>query len=270
IGKQGPAWKMQKGKLPNERTCKHLKQVLSEAYEEERLKQYADTHAQRPPEKNVTSKPASKAKPASKSGTTKPVSKTTRTTRGKVKTEEDEGEAEEEEEAPKKPTSRTTRATRGKAKVEEEEEEAEWPPKRSRSKPPSKSDSKPPSKSSKPPSKTAATRVPRGKTPKVEEEDEQAEEAADEAMDVDDEDREDDPVWNINGVKPLKKLKDQEFVEVEGSGSSKYKVKRINDHYSCTCPAWAFLKGINVDCRSCKHCKAVLGEESVVFLLRFT
>ncbi|KAH8921395.1 DNA ligase/mRNA capping enzyme [Atractiella rhizophila] len=80
-------------------------------------------------------------------------------------------------------------------------------------------------------------------------------------MEVEEEDGEDDPVWNINGVKPLKKLKDQEFVEVEGSGSSKYKVKRINDHYSCTCPAWAFLKGINVDCRSCKHCKAVLGEE---------
>jgi DNA ligase-1 len=40
-----------------------------------------------------------------------------------------------------------------------------------------------------------------------------------------------------------------------------YKIKRTWDHYYCTCPAWRNQGGAPVNARSCKHTKALLGEE---------
>ncbi|KAI9149751.1 hypothetical protein H9P43_009930 [Blastocladiella emersonii ATCC 22665] len=65
----------------------------------------------------------------------------------------------------------------------------------------------------------------------------------------------------VAGIAPLRVLADGETVLVESaSSSSSYKVKRVNDHYSCTCPSWRMQK-TPVDARTCKHLKQMLGEE---------
>ncbi|KAF8322424.1 DNA ligase/mRNA capping enzyme [Cantharellus anzutake] len=67
-----------------------------------------------------------------------------------------------------------------------------------------------------------------------------------------------DSLADIQGKKPKVLLADGEEREVSSqTSSSKYKVKRTGDHYYCTCPAWR----MQIDARSCKHLKSLLGEE---------
>ncbi|PWN40129.1 DNA ligase/mRNA capping enzyme [Ceraceosorus guamensis] len=66
----------------------------------------------------------------------------------------------------------------------------------------------------------------------------------------------------VDGLAPKVLLQINEIKEVKGSGSSTYKLKRLSDHYSCSCPAWAFQgRGKAPNQRSCKHLKGLLGNE---------
>ncbi|ORZ37536.1 hypothetical protein BCR44DRAFT_35803 [Catenaria anguillulae PL171] len=65
----------------------------------------------------------------------------------------------------------------------------------------------------------------------------------------------------FGGIQPKFILADGESTEVKGSGSKPYKLKRTGDSYYCTCPAWRMQKGAAADCRTCKHLKALLGDE---------
>ncbi|CEH13077.1 hypothetical protein CBOM_01020 [Ceraceosorus bombacis] len=66
----------------------------------------------------------------------------------------------------------------------------------------------------------------------------------------------------VDGLAPKVLLQINEIQEVKGSGSSTYKLKRLSDHYSCSCPAWAFQgRGKAPNQRSCKHLKGLLGNE---------
>jgi DNA ligase-1 len=56
-------------------------------------------------------------------------------------------------------------------------------------------------------------------------------------------------------------LEDGESVEVQGSGSSRYTLKNSGGVYSCTCPAWR-NQSIGIEKRSCKHLRALRGEEA--------
>ncbi|ORY45223.1 DNA ligase/mRNA capping enzyme [Rhizoclosmatium globosum] len=61
-------------------------------------------------------------------------------------------------------------------------------------------------------------------------------------------------VTNINGIKPNLLLADGEKKE-----QGDYVIKRIHDHYSCTCMGWKVSK-LPIDARSCKHLKLALGD----------
>lgn len=82
-----PAWRNQKGVESHARTCKHIKELLGEAYEEARLARVAAGGASTTPASKAKPKPASKAKPESKAnlpaGKAKPASKA----QGKAKAE---------------------------------------------------------------------------------------------------------------------------------------------------------------------------------------
>ena len=54
-------------------------------------------------------------------------------------------------------------------------------------------------------------------------------------------------------------LEDGESVEVQGSGSARYTLKRSGGVYSCTCPAWR-NQSIAIERRTCKHLRKYLGE----------
>ncbi|HSO34089.1 MAG TPA: DNA ligase, partial [Labilithrix sp.] len=56
-------------------------------------------------------------------------------------------------------------------------------------------------------------------------------------------------------------LADGESREVKGSGSRAYVIKNTAGVYSCTCPAWMH-QGFAIERRSCKHLKALRGEEA--------
>ena len=58
----------------------------------------------------------------------------------------------------------------------------------------------------------------------------------------------------------MAELEDGDSVEVQGSGSARYTLKRLGDAYSCTCPAWQH-QGATIDRRTCKHLRAYLGDE---------
>jgi DNA ligase-1 len=58
----------------------------------------------------------------------------------------------------------------------------------------------------------------------------------------------------------MAELEDGDSVEVQGSGSARYTLKRLGDAYSCTCPAWQH-QGATIDRRTCKHLRAYLGED---------
>ncbi|KAI9223586.1 hypothetical protein BC828DRAFT_375541 [Blastocladiella britannica] len=67
---------------------------------------------------------------------------------------------------------------------------------------------------------------------------------------------------SINGVAPLRVMRDGEEVAVPSSSSSAvHRVKRTSDHYYCTCMAWRMQKDTPTDRRTCKHLKEVLGDE---------
>ncbi|HVH44665.1 MAG TPA: DNA ligase [Labilithrix sp.] len=56
-------------------------------------------------------------------------------------------------------------------------------------------------------------------------------------------------------------LADGESREVKGSGSRVYTLQRLGPVYSCTCPAWMH-QGFAIERRTCKHLKALRGEEA--------
>jgi DNA ligase-1 len=58
----------------------------------------------------------------------------------------------------------------------------------------------------------------------------------------------------------MAELEDGDSVEVQGSGSARYTLRRLGDAYSCTCPAWQH-QGATIDRRTCKHLRAYLGED---------
>lgn len=54
-------------------------------------------------------------------------------------------------------------------------------------------------------------------------------------------------------------LADGESTEVQGSGSSRYRLRNVGGVYSCSCPAWR-NQSIRIEKRTCKHLKAFRGE----------
>lgn len=54
-------------------------------------------------------------------------------------------------------------------------------------------------------------------------------------------------------------IEDGESVEVQGSGSARYVLKRTGNVRSCSCPAWR-NQSIAIERRTCKHLRAYLGE----------
>jgi DNA ligase-1 len=54
-------------------------------------------------------------------------------------------------------------------------------------------------------------------------------------------------------------LADGESVEVQGSGSTRYRLKNVGGVYSCSCPAWRNQGGAP-ERRTCKHLRALRGE----------
>jgi DNA ligase-1 len=54
-------------------------------------------------------------------------------------------------------------------------------------------------------------------------------------------------------------LEDGESVEVQGSGSARYTLRRTGPTYSCTCPAWR-NQSVATDVRTCKHLRRHLGD----------
>ncbi|KIK57446.1 hypothetical protein GYMLUDRAFT_46330 [Collybiopsis luxurians FD-317 M1] len=239
-------------------------------------------------------------KPQSKSKGKKPSSSKGRTPaqRSKKDASETEEEDEEEEEKPnstsksKKPPSSkgkvsAKRSRRDASETEEEDEEEEKPKSKFKSKKPPSSKGKTPAKrsrkdvseseeetESKKPSKKPASK-PASKRRKAEEdepedepEDEQAnsnddtEGNGDKSEDEEDDSGSGDELASIKGIRPLVFLQDGEEKEIQSqSSSSTYKVKRTNDHYYCTCPAWRNQGGVPVNARSCKHLVALLGEK---------
>ncbi|KAG9084877.1 hypothetical protein FRC06_003853, partial [Ceratobasidium sp. 370] len=178
-----PAWRNQSRVKAEVRTCKHLKELLGEAYELART-----TIAK------AAAKPPSKPSSTSHSKSQSPGSS--------------------------KPQSNDTRSKKRKASEGEENDEADKPASTSKDNkdpPPVQKDSKAPA---------------------------------------------DDELAKIDGIKPKTYLKDGDEQEVKSlTSSSTYKVKRTWDHYYCTCPAWRNQGGSPTNARTCKHLKALLGEE---------
>lgn len=56
-------------------------------------------------------------------------------------------------------------------------------------------------------------------------------------------------------------LADGESIEVQGSGSSRYRLKNVGGVYSCNCPAWRNQGGAP-ERRTCKHLRALRGEDA--------
>lgn len=56
-------------------------------------------------------------------------------------------------------------------------------------------------------------------------------------------------------------LKDGESVHVQGSARQPYELKNVAGVYSCTCPAWR-NQSRPIDQRSCKHLRAIRGDEA--------
>jgi DNA ligase-1 len=57
----------------------------------------------------------------------------------------------------------------------------------------------------------------------------------------------------------MSELQDGESVEVQGSGSARYTLRRTGPTYSCSCPAWR-NQSVATDVRTCKHLRAYLGD----------
>lgn len=249
-----PAWRNQKGVATDARTCKHIKSLLGDAYEEARLRMKAGGSAPAPPKpasKKATA--GSKRKKPDEDGEPEEDAKPAKRTRkpaSKAVSNDDGNDAEEA-----KPAKRTRKpASEAVAKDADEEEEEGEKPRRSSRKPASKA-----TPALKPASK--ATPAVKSKAPKKEEEDDN--------MDVD-EDASAVVAQNVptsdtlefGGLKPAAHLDDGEEREVKSErGKTVYKVKRTMGHYYCTCPAWRNQSRVKVEVRSCKHLKSLLGEE---------
>mmetsp|Transcript_21865 Transcript_21865/g.85686 ORF Transcript_21865/g.85686 Transcript_21865/m.85686 type:complete len:758 (-) Transcript_21865:2367-4640(-) len=64
----------------------------------------------------------------------------------------------------------------------------------------------------------------------------------------------------VCGVTPKTIMKKGQEIEVQSkTSSSKYRVKRVGNHYYCTCVSWRQQR-LAVDARTCKHLKEVLGD----------
>ncbi|KAG9104665.1 hypothetical protein FRC07_009757, partial [Ceratobasidium sp. 392] len=186
-----PAWRNQSRVKSEVRTCKHLKELLGEAYE---LARIALTTT-KPPNKATTSKSHSKSESSNNS---RPHSRNTRSRKRKA-SDEDEDANKDEDEADK-PAS-----TASKDDKDDKDDK------------PAQPDSK----------------IPDG-----------------------------DDLAEIDGIKPNAYLKDGEEQEVKSlTSSAVYKVKRTWDHYYCTCPAWRNQGGAPTNARTCKHLKALLGDD---------
>ncbi|KAG6818130.1 hypothetical protein H0H87_000035 [Tephrocybe sp. NHM501043] len=125
-----PAWRNQGGHPVNARTCKHLKSLLGDEYEEARLK-FKNPNG--PPPKSTAKKPASKpkAKPSSKrkkaevdgdKDDNEPIKKGQKpaSSKGKAKKKDDDDDDEEEEVRPLK---RARKPASKKKDVDDEEED---------------------------------------------------------------------------------------------------------------------------------------------------
>ncbi|KAG9094737.1 hypothetical protein FS749_011933 [Ceratobasidium sp. UAMH 11750] len=178
-----PAWRNQSRVKAEVRTCKHLKELLGEAYE---LARTAITKVTKPPSKAAGSTSHPKSKPSGGS----------------------------------EPQSSDTRSKKRKASDDDEDDEADKPSSVSKD------------------GKVSTPAQKDGKAPA------------------------DDELAEIDGIKPKTYLKDGDEQDVKSlTSSSTYKVKRTWDHYYCTCPAWRNQGGSPVNARTCKHLKALLGEE---------
>ncbi|KAL0961041.1 hypothetical protein HGRIS_006031 [Hohenbuehelia grisea] len=292
-----PAWRNQSGAPVNARSCKHLKSLLGDSYEDARVKlknpDGASAKAKAAPKKKAA--PAAKAKAAPK--------------RKRAADEDEEDDAKDEDEAEPakrarkpasrgkgadvdsgKPASRARKAptSRGKSKAQNENGNDDQ---EDQAKVEEEEDMKP-AKKGKPASK-ARKPVSRVKTEEKVREDEEGEgtneghdgqvdseaskpssskEASGEVAQRDDIAHDDpnasgpadatDELAEINGVKPKVYLADGDETEVGSmTSNSKYKVKRTWDHYYCTCPAWRNQGGVPVNARSCKHLKSLLGDK---------
>lgn len=56
-------------------------------------------------------------------------------------------------------------------------------------------------------------------------------------------------------------LEDGETAEIQGSGSSVYKIRNTGGVYSCSCPAWR-NQSIAIETRTCKHIRKLRGDEA--------
>jgi DNA ligase-1 len=64
----------------------------------------------------------------------------------------------------------------------------------------------------------------------------------------------------VGGVRPKHAMKSGETVQVQSATSdTKHTIKRVFDHYYCTCYAWRQQKAA-VDSRTCRHLKEYLGD----------
>ncbi|KAL4264891.1 SWIM-type domain-containing protein [Pleurotus pulmonarius] len=226
-----PAWRNQSRVPVNARSCKHLKSLLGDDYEEARIRL---KNPDAPPPK---AKPASRAK--------KPAS-TSKSSASNAK-------------AAQKPAA--SKRKRGAADEDDEDEAAAEDKhpvkKRTRGKPESAV------------SNASAKGTAKAAPPK-EADDVKMDDIQEEGKGGDVGDAPEDELASINGVTPKILMADGEEKEVSSlTSNSKYKVKRTWDHYYCSCPAWRNQGGMPVNARTCKHLKELLGEKYELARLKY-
>lgn len=77
------------------------------------------------------------------------------------------------------------------------------------------------------------------------------------------------PVASVTSISPaddlLAQLESGQTVEVAGNGSSKYKLRKFNGGYSCSCLGFVtHIKRNGIQANSCKHLKEIRGEQAEV------
>ncbi len=65
----------------------------------------------------------------------------------------------------------------------------------------------------------------------------------------------------------MPELEDGETAEVQGSAANPYVMKNVGGVYSCSCPAWRH-QSLPLEARSCKHLRALRGEDVEVARVR--
>ncbi|KAB5590871.1 ATP-dependent DNA ligase [Ceratobasidium theobromae] len=213
----GPAWRNQSRVKAEVRTCKHLKELLGEAYELARTTLTKDSAKPANPAQNTrnrTSRPSSKT-----SNTHSKSSRHPRAEKRKAPDEEVDQEADEgaEDEGSSKTTSDTPK------------------------------DSATPQSGAATPSGDELAEIS-GVKPKTY------------LADGDSHDVKSLTRYDLNLLSPID-IDSETYLLFPAFSSSTYKIKRTWDHYYCTCPAWRNQGGAPTNARSCKHLKALLGEE---------